>query len=154
MDLSRRGPGRRCIRAEIFAPVVALLAFACGRLQDIAVMPFTLKRSATGRIIGLVRPSRPKRLDVGVIAEVSGLDVLDLVVAQRFRGSIAIGLAHVAPIGFFPTTDQLPVKALVVRKQSLFNKLLRLRRLSDIIINLTPIIYPPIILFIAFHHKH
>jgi len=55
-------------------------------------------------------------------------------VGQRFAGSIAIGPAHVAPVGFFPSTNKIPVKALVVRKRSLFNKLLRLRRLSYITI--------------------
>ena len=39
---------------------------------------------------------------------------------------------HVAPIRLFPSIGKIPVKALVVQKQSLFNKLVRLSLISDI----------------------
>ena len=65
------------------------------------------------------------------------LNPLDLAVARRFSGFIAIGSAHVAPVTLFPNTrkflapEESQSKRLLFRKLSLCNKLVRLRTLSD-----------------------
>jgi hypothetical protein len=65
------------------------------------------------------------------------LSPLDLAVARRFSGFIAIGSAHVAPVTLFANTakflapEESQSKRLLFTKLSLCNKLVRLRTLSD-----------------------
>jgi hypothetical protein len=121
IDLAHRKPRRLSMSDEIFASAVALWVFACSRLHTIAVMPFALKTSIAGRIITLA----PRASRKGSTPNQSR--------PIRF----ACARQHVTPVGLFPNTEKIPVKVLVVRKQSLFNKLIRLRRISDITIDLS-----------------
>jgi hypothetical protein len=86
------------------------------------------------------------------------LNPLDLAVARRFSGFIAIGSAHVAPVTLFPNTgkflapEKSQSKRLLFTKLSLCNKLVRLRALSDTMTRTQQ--SHCLSFYVSFHQKH
>src|SRR5258707_14422011 len=136
------------VRHETSMLLAALSGLHCVRLQTIAVMPFTLKRLT--RIIALApQPGRRKRSMLDRSRQIRpwsvrphGRAALQRLYRDQSRARRPLSRSLLAP-------DESLSKRLLFARLSLFNKLVRFSRFSDI----TLLIIGNVLLFICFRQK-